>query len=251
MTTKLESDALKKEVRKFALHLNKVISEVFPGNHLKFKTLIGTKLRGDFSRNISILLKPPLHSKRLPVIELRTKNDSKLVPYIRASFKCKWSNDGKYLAIQKSTFELYLKGDSANPLIRYEYEQKRNMNLPNAHIHVHAHRDEIVWLKSGKTSRNSNRPLLSDIHFPVGGDRFRPCFEDFLSLVIEEFGIKTKTGYRKVLNDGRVQWRQTQLKAAVRDNPLDAIEALDAMGLWGTEIQSINASKRINKLEKI
>lgn len=71
---------------------------------------------------------------------------------------------------------------------------------------------------------------MSEIHFPVGGSRFRPSLEDVLEMLIDEFGVDSPSDFRENLRKGRIDWRQIQLKAAVRDDPASAVEALKALG---------------------
>lgn len=129
-----------------------------------------------------------------------------------------------------------------------------------AHIHVHAHRDAFTasMVRTGKSTRRSSRrandagvPALSELHFPVGGHRFRPSLEDILVMLIEEFGIDHSDDFHKVLQEGGREWRKKQTKAAVRDNPQSAIEVLESMGY---QIQSTSraelSSQRIEGLSQ-
>lgn len=71
---------------------------------------------------------------------------------------------------------------------------------------------------------------LHMIHFPLGGARFRPCLEDVVELVVNEFGLDTQPDWQERVRDGRVQWRRVQLAAAVRDDPQTARRTLDGLG---------------------
>ncbi|RRD29414.1 hypothetical protein [Actinomyces bowdenii] len=71
---------------------------------------------------------------------------------------------------------------------------------------------------------------LHMIHFPLGGARFRPCLEDVVELVVNEFGLDTQPDWQERVRDGRAQWRRVQLAAAVRDDPQTARRALDGLG---------------------
>ncbi|WBB78991.1 hypothetical protein O7606_22805 [Micromonospora sp. WMMD882] len=70
---------------------------------------------------------------------------------------------------------------------------------------------------------------MAKFHFPLGGHRFRPCVEDVLQAVIEEFNVDTVDGWRAAVETGREQWRRLQLLAAVRDAPAVAASALEAL----------------------
>jgi hypothetical protein len=96
------------------------------------------------------------------------------------------------------------------PLFRWEYLRQPESNVPCAHFHIHAHRDEAVYLLltgKGSNTRIKKRaaqldanaqvvPQLSDLHFPVGGPRFRPSLEDVIQFLVEEFGIDCEAGWK-------------------------------------------------------
>ena len=71
---------------------------------------------------------------------------------------------------------------------------------------------------------------MSDLHFPVGGTRFRPCLEDVLDMLVRELGVDHADAWRTALTDGRERWRRMQTAAVVRDAPVEAIAALTALG---------------------
>ena len=75
---------------------------------------------------------------------------------------------------------------------------------------------------------SSMRP--ADLHLPLGGPRFRPALEDVLEMLVVEFAIDCSQGWRASLREGRSLWRDTQLRAAVADNPEAAVEALIERG---------------------
>lgn len=70
----------------------------------------------------------------------------------------------------------------------------------------------------------------ADLHLPMGGPRFRPALEDVLHMAVEEFGIDHEPGWVDSIEDGREDWRRIQTRAAVRDAPEDAAEALRTIG---------------------
>src|SRR5262249_2529202 len=115
--------------------------------------------------------------------------------------------------------------------------RRPTLMIPAAHIQLHAHRDEFLYmLMASNEGRPKVRqikgavPRLSVFHFPVGGHRFRPCIEDVLQALIMEFGVDRMPQWRAAVEAGREGWRRRQLKAAVRDAPEDAAEALARMG---------------------
>lgn len=71
---------------------------------------------------------------------------------------------------------------------------------------------------------------MREIHFPVGGHRFRPSLEDVLEMLSDEFGVDSPGDFRNKLRKGRTEWRQIQTKAVVRDDPDSAVEVLNTLG---------------------
>lgn len=165
---------------------------------------------------------------------------------LTADFRCTWDGHGQYLAVHWSRIAVYPRDDlGKNPLLRYEYVKDMRSNLPAAHLQVHGTHDALVEIleSAGKGSRKGKLrakevagghvPMLSELHFPLGGHRFRPCLEDILAVLMEEFGV-TPAGDRQTaldaLADGRETWRKTQVGAAVRDAPNEAVRVLRSLG---------------------
>lgn len=134
---------------------------------------------------------------------------------------------GANLAVERSKFEIRV---NTAPGIRFEFE-RHNKNVPSAHVHFAG----VGGLLSPAMMRNhrkggKKKGNLQDLHVPVGGPRFRPSLEDFLYFVVSECGFYGKDGWESRLLQLRDSWMDTQLKAAVRDNPAVAREALRALG---------------------
>lgn len=84
--------------------------------------------------------------------------------------------------------------------------------------------------RGSRRASDTNVPAMSELHFPVGGHRFRPSLEDILEMLIDEFGIDHHREARSALQAGREAWRRIQTRVAVRDDPESAIDALKALG---------------------
>ena len=163
---------------------------------------------------------------------------------LRIEISCTWDRARRYLTVVDSrcAVETLGEGTRAQPLFRFEYDRYPTGDLPVAHIHVHAHRDEITWMMTlGQRHRAQQRavkgsmPVLSELHLPVGGHRFRFCTEDVLEMLIVEFGVETRDDqWRKALNEGRAEWRRMQVGAAVRDSQATAADVLREEG-WKVE----------------
>ncbi|NVI89229.1 hypothetical protein [Actinomadura sp. BRA 177] len=168
------------------------------------------------------------------------------VPRLELSLTLKgvWDGAKDYLAIEESKAAVRMAGGKAEPLFRWEYIRHPKSNIPGAHFQIHAHRDEVVYMLL--TGRRANRrikdrvnqldsprpriPQLSNLHFPVGGPRFRPCLEDVLQFLVEEFGIDCEENWKKVLCEGRRGWRRMQTGVVVRDCPDEAVRVLRDLG---------------------
>lgn len=165
---------------------------------------------------------------------------------LTVEFQCTWDGHMQFLAIHWSRIAVFPRDDiSTNPLVRYEYVKDMREGLPAAHLQVHGTHEALTetLMAAGKGSAKGKRrakavakgrlPALSELHFPLGGHRFRPCLEDILEVLMEEFGV-TAAGDRAValeaLADGRETWRRTQVAAAVRDAPDEAVRVLTDLG---------------------
>lgn len=166
--------------------------------------------------------------------------DGVVVLRLRASFDCSWDHTGRFLAVRRSTIAVAADGTD-EPLFRYDFDADSDDKVPSAHLNVHGHRDELVFamMAAGHRLRGRARtssvrrgrvPRVSTLHFPLGGHRFRPSFEDVLEMLVREFGLDTRPGWRAAICAGRARWRAVQLQAAVRDDPGSAAEALAGLG---------------------
>ncbi|MFI8928240.1 hypothetical protein ACIG3E_11265 [Streptomyces sp. NPDC053474] len=157
---------------------------------------------------------------------------------LAVGYYCCWDQANQFLAVDNSGIEVFFQHD-VEPLFRYEYVRKATGRgwPPGAHFHIHAHHNLLPWLQrlsgTGRPAtriRQGRRPGLAELHFVVGGHRMRPSLEDVLMMVVREFGVDTVDGWEAVLNDGIRKWRDKQLRAAVRDSPVQAIEVLRSLG---------------------
>ncbi|TKR22453.1 hypothetical protein FA014_16340 [Cellulomonas hominis] len=166
--------------------------------------------------------------------------DGLVVLRLRTSFECTWDHTGRFLAVRRSSIAVAAEGTD-EPLFRYDFDATSDDNVPAAHLNVHGHRDELVFamMAAGHRLRGRARtsavrrgrvPRVSTLHFPLGGHRFRPSFEDVLEMLVREFGLDTRPGWRAAVCAGRTRWRAVQLRAAVRDDPEGAAEALADLG---------------------
>ena len=170
--------------------------------------------------------------------------------HIEAQWTCRYDADGQWLRVERSGFKIFNGIEDKRPIFRYEYDSTNGQNLPSAHIHFHGDHPDMnqhgafdnfsdAFEDCGDGSSRSKRrqkgkkKKLSDLHFPVGGSRFRPILEDVLLMLIEEYGINPQKGRKetiKLLEKNVEKWRIIQAQTIVREVPSIAVNALKEMG---------------------
>lgn len=157
-------------------------------------------------------------------------------------YDCTWDSGQRHLSVEKSGVTVYpLARIEKEPLFRYEYVRQPTGHIPCSHLQVHAHRDSFTHLlgfggpHSKRARRRQSRPRrrtpsVSEFHFPLGGPRFRPSLEDILDVLAEEFGLSTGACWESARDIERAEWRRTQVAAAVRDAPAEAVRVLEELG---------------------
>jgi hypothetical protein len=164
----------------------------------------------------------------------------------------------QFVTVDRSTFRVNVR-DSSRPLFTVDYIRESRSNVPAAHINVHAERDDMTTALSAtgarrrgklyqKRVRQGSQPKLGDLHFPVGGHRFRPCLEDVLEMLIIEFGVDALDQSTRAIRDGRARWRTRQLSAAVMDDPMTAAAELDRLGFDVTARGDTTVAARWDRL---
>ena len=158
---------------------------------------------------------------------------------LEVTIKLTLDHSGEFLRVQKSQMRVYPEGGSL-PVFRYEYEEaKESGPLPAAHFQVHGRHPDLEGLMSAagrlksRSSGGSGIPNVADLHFPVGGTRFRPCLEDVLEMLIQEFRVDPlpdKETALLALAAGRQDWRERQLRTSIRDNPAVAVDQVRRLG---------------------
>lgn len=177
-------------------------------------------------------------------------------------YHCELNQANTYLAVESSAFAVH-HHLTTEPILRYDFIRKPNSSVPSAHINMHSVSEALTKAMedAGKNKRadrrradsadgSSMRP--SQLHLPLGGPRFRPALEDVLEMLVVEFAIDRSSNWRESLREGRSLWRDTQLRAAVADNPEAAVEALIELGFtvdW-PDLPGDRPELRMQKLEQ-
>lgn len=139
---------------------------------------------------------------------------------------------GEHLKAGRADFRVFSTLDRT-PLIRMEYRSDMHVD-PVCHWQVHAERGAFTHLLSMANAvdpRRVRRPHdLSTVHFPVGGERFRPCLEDLIELLIRDCGVDHVPGWESAVQTGREKWRVRQFRSTVRDLQGEAADVLRLEG---------------------
>ncbi|WP_025102440.1 hypothetical protein [Microbacterium paraoxydans] len=142
-------------------------------------------------------------------------------------------SSGQFLKAWQSKIAVHSTLDRT-PLVRQEFDAAMSESAPLAHWHVHADRGALSHLLGRAHAVRGDvvkKPHdMSSLHFPVGGERFRPCIEDVLEFLVREFGIDRQDGWESAVRDGRERWRRMQFRSTVRDLPDEAADVLRKHG---------------------
>lgn len=133
---------------------------------------------------------------------------------------------GRFLTTDKSHYVLQL-ADSEESIVTYDYTRNAPNEYPEAHLHLHGGVPAIEEMLK-RCGRRKDK--CDDLHFPVGGRRFRPCLEDLIEFCILERLVTPRESWRSVLDESRDRFRERQLRAAVRRFPTVAADVLVSEG---------------------
>ncbi len=136
------------------------------------------------------------------------------------------NESGQFLTTNKSTYTLKEIG-TGEPIVTYDYTRDPPNEYPAAHFHLHGESDVIRGMLQ-RCERGSDKP--SDLHFPVGGRRFRPSLEDLIEFCVLERLVTPRGGWQEALDQSRERYRERQLQAAVRRYQTQAAEVLEREG---------------------
>lgn len=141
---------------------------------------------------------------------------------------------GEYLKTSRTEFKIFSTLDRM-PLLRLEYRADMH-SAPVSHWQFHAERGAFTHMLALAHARQrvTNPHMLSHVHLPVGGERFRPCLEDVIELLIRDCGVDHHDDWEAAVSTGRERWRRKQLRAAVRDLQQEAAGVLEEQG-WAVQ----------------
>jgi hypothetical protein len=133
-------------------------------------------------------------------------------------------DSGEYLTVDKSYVTVYAADDDEAALFRYDYERGKS-GYPEAHLQVFGESAALAaWT-------GSPRRQLDRLHFPTGGRRYRPALEDVIEFLVVEGLTDGRAGWLENLNASRHKYWRRQLSAAIRRDPVTALEVVREMAL--------------------
>jgi hypothetical protein len=145
--------------------------------------------------------------------------------YLGLSIRLQPDRHDEYLMV-KSSAMILATGPAItndNMLLHYDYEREKPDGYPEAHLQICATSD--AWEEAG-TRHNGDTRLLAKLHLPVGGRRFRPTLEDIVEFLIVEKLVEARPKWDVALEKSRREFRDKQLRAAIREYPDTALDQL-------------------------
>lgn len=216
---------LQKRSAEFADEVQTTLRQVLPG------TIAVVSVTTPHSHRYWVRPDNPAHSNRIPLYV-----DGDHLADLTAEMYLSMDRHGEYLKTVLSKMAVHSTLDR-QPLVRLEFDAAMH-TTPATHWHVHAERGALSHLLARSHAVRPGEVTaphqLSSLHIPVGGERFRPCLEDFLQFLIQECGIDSLPGWRDAVREGRERWRRRQIRTVTRDSPAEAAHVLQALG-WRVE----------------
>ncbi|MCY4371261.1 MAG: hypothetical protein OXF41_17980 [bacterium] len=152
---------------------------------------------------------------------------------LKAKYLVKLARGSEYLRVITSTVGLWVDVTGGRkkhrPLVRLEYDRyPRSSDRPAAHVHLHANSPEMAWVYG---SSGQAAPDLHALHFPVGGQQFRPTLEDFLLFLNrEKLYTDFKPNWKPEVMRSLREWQDRQAAATVKKYPELSASVLKKLG---------------------
>lgn len=133
-------------------------------------------------------------------------------------------DQGGHLTMLKSYIGISAVPDGNQPIFHYDYDRGKS-DYTEAHLQIFGENVELTPLLE-ELCTNRKKKTMGELHFPVGGRRYRPSLEDVIEFLVDEKLVNGKPGWKAVLEEGRDKYRAIQLRAAIRRDPDVAAEVL-------------------------
>lgn len=147
--------------------------------------------------------------------------------FLLAAYVLEMDQEGSYLTVNKSQVGLYATAELRSMIFHYDYNRVTSNKYPSAHFQVAGQSGTLADVVARSPAPETP---LRDLHFPVGGRRFRPTLEDVVEFLIVEDLVDFRPGWEEAIAERREVWKEIQLKAAVRRYPEWAAATLRACG---------------------
>jgi len=128
---------------------------------------------------------------------------------------------GDYLSMLASFVDIYAADDDRSGLCHFDYERGKQ-GYPEAHLQVYGDSTALANWENGPSPKRG----LDRLHFPVGGRRYRPILEDVVEFLVTEQLADARDGWDEMVEAGRREYHQIQLRAAIRRDPQTARDAI-------------------------
>jgi hypothetical protein len=143
--------------------------------------------------------------------------------WLEISYRLRLDDAGRYLTVVSSYVGVYASESPDSLLCHMDYERNKPHGYPEAHLQVEG---ESAALSSWRLADGERGRELGDLHFPVGGRRYRPALEDVIEFLIVEKLAAPRPGWKPVLDRSRDDFRRRQLRAAIRRDMETATQAV-------------------------
>lgn len=131
-----------------------------------------------------------------------------------------------FLTVLRSTF-----GVNSGPtlddhvLCHYDFDRTPANAYPDAHVQISGSSPALEELND----TTAQTMQLGDLHFPVGGRRYRPSLADVVEFLIVEGLARGRHGWPEAIDTYLNKYREIQLRAAIRRSPHIARDELTKM----------------------
>jgi hypothetical protein len=103
--------------------------------------------------------------------------------WLEISYRLSLDDEGTYLTVVSSYVGIYANNDERSMLCHMDYERDKPHGYPEAHLQVDG---DSAALKAWQLTDGTTDRAMHDLHFPVGGRRYRPALEDVIEFLIVE-----------------------------------------------------------------